>query len=72
MANETPRAGDCIAFENADGSYDVLRVSATGAHETVRERLTMLDRARDVARMNLGTGRILLCHYAAPDWFERF
>jgi hypothetical protein len=72
MANETPRAGDCIAFENADGSYDVLRVSATGSHEAVRERLTMLERARDMARLNLGTGRILLCRYAAPDRFERF
>jgi hypothetical protein len=72
MANEAPRAGDCIAFENADGSYDVLRVSATGAHEIVRERLPLLDRARDIARTNRGAGRILLCHYAAPDRFERF
>ena len=72
MATETPRPGDCIISENGEGSYDVMRVTVQGAHEIMREGLTTLDTARDTARANLESGRILVRHHSAPDQFERF
>jgi hypothetical protein len=75
MVNETRRRGDCIVFKRSDGLYDVLKVTASGAHVSVGvgAGLDDVDEAHRIALNNLETGRrVLYSDHSTPDRFELY